>query len=217
MARDKRGQVPEPSVDDALDDMSDAVAGNASIAGPTSRNDIGNTKRAAAKATGTMGASKKIDPDLKIPSVDTVSDGLKKSAGARRARRALDQGSDRADGAAPETVRKTISNAEIAEGVTTTARRSPAPRSAQTDAGFAANPAANPVKRTGGARQRVPAPGNATSTTKRAHITGDPQATSTGRPSTASTGGTKPPKRSARAGHTTAASKNKGSDRGLAD
>src|SRR4051794_23583308 len=70
MARDKRGQTPEPTVDDGLDDMTDPGNGDNFVAGPTSRNEVGNTKRAAAKATGNMSASKKIDPDLTMEGVD---------------------------------------------------------------------------------------------------------------------------------------------------
>ena len=39
MARDKRGQTPEPTVDDGLDDMTDPGTGESFVAGPTSRNE----------------------------------------------------------------------------------------------------------------------------------------------------------------------------------
>ena len=65
MAQDKRGRTPEPDVDEVLDELA-ADEGGGFVAGPTSRNEAGDTKRAAAKATGQMGASKKVDPDLMV-------------------------------------------------------------------------------------------------------------------------------------------------------
>lgn len=187
MARDKRGRNPEPTIDDGLEDLSAAHLPEAAIDDPTGRNEIGNTKRAAAKATGVMGASKKIDPDLKIPARQTG--GMKKSRAA--------------DAAEPTNVRRTKSNAEIAEGVTTTAKRSPAPRSAQTDAptSFYGPPERSQARtRTGSSRQRVPAPGNAVLVPKGQLVRGHPTATQAGGRSQSSTGDSKPPKRSARAG-----------------
>jgi hypothetical protein len=201
MARDKRGQTPEPTIADDLEDLSVVHSPETAIHNPTSRNEIGNTKRAAEKATGVMGASKKVDPDLKIPAPQT--DGLKKSRAADRAVRPLDKGHLKRDlhTAEPENVRHTRSNAEIAESVTTTAKRSPAPRSAQTDAptGFY-DPPEKFHARTGSSRQRVPAPGNAVSVTKGRLVRGHATASQAGGRSQSSTGDNKPPKRSARAG-----------------
>ena len=70
MAQDKRGRPPEPPVDEVLNEVAQEETGDDFVAGPTQRNDVGNTKRAAAKATGVMGASKKLDPDLDIDHVD---------------------------------------------------------------------------------------------------------------------------------------------------
>src|SRR5215218_744307 len=70
MAQDKRGRPPEPPVDEVLNEVAQEETGDDFVAGPTQRNDVGNTKRAAAKATGVMGASKKLDPDLDIGHVD---------------------------------------------------------------------------------------------------------------------------------------------------
>ena len=74
--------------------MTDPGTGESFVAGPTSRNEVGNTKRAAAKATGNMSASKKIDPDLTMEGVegDRPKSGSKaaihgfKDVGARMAR-----------------------------------------------------------------------------------------------------------------------------------
>ena len=53
-----------------MNELAQEETGDDFVAGPTQRNDVGNTKRAAAKATGVMGASKKLDPDLDINHVD---------------------------------------------------------------------------------------------------------------------------------------------------
>jgi hypothetical protein len=75
MARDKRGHPPEPPVDEVLNELAaEDTAGQ--DAGPTSRNSVGDTKRAAAKATGIMGATKKLDPDLKM---EHINEGRPKS------------------------------------------------------------------------------------------------------------------------------------------
>src|SRR5919206_2853416 len=70
MAQDKRGRPPEPPVDEVMNELVQEEGGDDFVAGPTQRNDVGNTKRAAAKATGVMGATKKLDPDLDIDHVD---------------------------------------------------------------------------------------------------------------------------------------------------
>jgi hypothetical protein len=203
MARDKRKPFAQPTIDDGLEDLTAVDAGEDFIAGPTGRNDIGNTKRAAAKATGIMGASKKIDPDLKIPAVN--ANGMKKSAGAPKAVKGLDKGSVKTGSANAHTLmRHTKTNAEIADSVTTTAKRSPAPRSAQTDAATGFNDLDRRATRTGSLRQRVPAPGSQTSVTKRAAVAGDATVMKRQGKPTSSTGGQKPPKRSVRAGSTSA-------------
>jgi hypothetical protein len=190
---------------------------------PNSRSAVADTKRAAQKATGAMSLSKKIDPETKVagarPNAAKVSgrsNDVKRGAGSTSADKALDHGSAQADGASGAT-RVRRSNAEIAEGVTTTARKSPAPRAARTDAATGANLTGEPrgLKKTGGQRQRMPAPGNVASAPKGRLLRGTPAAD--GQRSIASTGGAKPPKRSGRGGHATAASKSKGSDQGLAE
>ena len=219
-AREK--PTDNPAREDALLENSAATGGHPDEPlelSPNSRTARAATKRAAARATGTMSLSKKVDPETKL-SGPAGGDGTKRTARAKRAEEALDKGSAQAAPDAPPTarVRRTKSNAEIAEGVTTTARRSPAPRSARTDAGTAAGTAGEPDrlnKRTGGARQRVPAPGNRTTTSKRDAVAGEPVGYDE-RP-TSSTGGAKPPKRSARAGRPSGASQSKGADAKLAE
>ena len=181
---------------------------------PNSRMAVGDLKRAAAKAVGVMGQSKKHDPDLKISARRSTAarspgrvDGTKKSAGAKPADKALDKGSANAsEAAAPRRVRK--SNAEISEGLTTTARRSPARRTAQT-AGEGSTTGKRTEKRTGGGRQRVPAPGNVVSVPKGRLI--DPVRGEGGR-STSSAGRPKPPKRSARGGRPSGNTRSRGAD-----
>jgi hypothetical protein len=176
---------------------------------PDSRLTLGDMKRAAAKAKGAMGTSKKLDPSLKTArtrdsgasssgAVDV--DGSKRSRGAAAARDSLDKGRSKRAAAESAPVRRTRSNAEIAENVTSTARRSPAPRTARVDSAAGSGGAKSAKKRTGSLRQRAPAPGNVTTVTKREAVTGQKQAKKTGVRSTSSTGGRKPPKRSARAG-----------------
>jgi hypothetical protein len=187
MARDKRGQETEPDVDEILDELAnEEVAGQ--DAGPTSRNDAGDTKRAAAKATGIMGASTKMDPDLKIDDVGpTVKSGS--PAGVHGfnevpPERGVDQ------------VRSTRSNAEIAESTNTTAVKSPAGRAARAEASTGPESKAMDAM----SRARVPAPGNAVDVPKGTLVRGRPTASQSGGKSTSSTGDEKPPKRSARAG-----------------
>ncbi len=128
---------------------------------PNSRSVVADTKRAALKATGTMSLSKKIDPETKVSGArasavksSARSDGMKRSAGAKSADKSLDKGSARANGVDSPQTRVKKSNAEIAEGVTMTARKSPAPRASRTDGGTGMPAAGEPrgLKRTGGAR-----------------------------------------------------------------
>jgi hypothetical protein len=88
-----------------------------------------------------------------------------------------------------------MSNEEIAASVATTAVKSPAQRSPQTDV---------PTHGGGGGigpgdRARVPAPGAAVTAPKGELVRGHPTATQAGGRSQSSTGDEKPPKRSARA------------------
>jgi hypothetical protein len=187
MAQDKRGRPPEPPVDEMLNEVAQEETGDDFIAGPTQRNDVGNTKRAAAKATGAMGASKKLDPDLDIDHVDDkrVKSGSK--AGLHSFKEVPEEEDDEAG--------FQMSNQEIAEGVNTTATKSPAPRAARTQGTTA------PSGMSGGAasRARVPAPGNAVDVPKGTLVRGHPTASQSGGKSTSSTGDEKPPKRSGRA------------------
>lgn len=185
---------------------------------PNSRMAKGDVKRAAAKAVGVMGLSKKHDPDLKMATTRSTaaksparSDGVKKSAGARSADQSLDKGSAKAP--ADGSVRVRRSNAEISEGLTATARRSPAPRSAEA-VSDASPTRTGQNKRTGGARQRVPAPGNAVTVPKGQLI--NPKRSAGGR-STSSSGGAKPPKNSARAGKPSPNVRSRGADQGVAE
>jgi hypothetical protein len=195
---------------------------------PNSRSAIADAKRAAAKGAGEMSLSKKIDPEIKIAGVrDTKEhrsariDGTKTSRGAKSADRSLDKGSVRAEDGGATLVRRTKSNAEIADGVTTTARKSPAPRAAPAPGGGTVGAAGGEPrridKRTGAVRQRVPAPGNIVSVPKGELISGRPESKVTGLRSTSSSGGSKPPKRPAHAGKGSGASKLKGADMGLDD
>ena len=190
MARDKRGHPPEPDVDEVMNELVQEETGEDFVAGPTQRNDVGNTKRAAAKATGIMGASKKLDPDLDISHVDDnhVTSGSR--AGLHSFKEVPPE-----EGAADAGFE--LSNEEIAESVTTTAKKSPAPRAARID-----GPGSGPSGMSGGAasRARVPAPGNAVDVPKGTLVRGHPTASQSGGKSTSSTGDEKPPKRSARAG-----------------
>ncbi|MCG7393576.1 hypothetical protein MHY87_11725 [Microvirga sp. ACRRW] len=186
MARDKRGNPPEPDVDEVMNELVQEEGGDDFIAGPTQRNDVGNTKRAAAKASGVMGATKKLDPDLDIDHVDDGRIASGSKAGLRSFKDVPEEEDDDAG--------FTLSNEEIAEGVSTTANKSPAPRSAQTDSG------SGPSGMSGGAasRKRVPAPGNAVDVTKGTLVRGHSTASQSGRRSQSSTGDEKPAKRSAR-------------------
>ena len=184
MARDKRGQPTEPDVDEVMNELAQPETGEDFIAGPTQRNDVGNAKRAAAKATGAMGASKKLDPDLDIDHVDDnrVTSGSK--AGLRSFKEVPPEKG--ANDAGFE-----LSNEEIAESVNTTATKSPAPRAAQTEG------LTGPTGMSGGAtsRKRVPAPGTAVDVTKGTLVRGKPTASPSGGRSQSSTGDEKPPKR----------------------
>ena len=189
MAQDKRGRPPEPDVDEVMNELVQEETGDDFVAGPTQRNDVGNTKRAAAKATGVMGASKKLDPDLDIGHVDDNRVTSGSNAGLHSFKEVPPE-----EGASDAHFE--LSNEEIAEGVNTTANKSPAPRAAQTEG------ATGPSDMSGGAasRKRVPAPGNAVDVPKGTLVRGHPTASQSGGRSTSSTGDEKPPKRSARAG-----------------
>jgi hypothetical protein len=180
---------------------------------PDSRLTLGDIKRAAAKAKGAMGASGKLDPSLKIARTRenaASTDGAERGRAGAAAARSLDKGRNKRGAAAESVVlRRTRSNAEIAERDTSTARRSPAPRAARAEAGSAGRGAPK-NKGAGGTRQRAPAPGNVTTVTKREAVTGRQQAKKTGVRSTSSTGGRKPPKRSARAGTSRGGARGKG-------
>jgi hypothetical protein len=162
-----------------------------------SRLTAGDLKRAAAKARGAMGISTKHDPDLKIP----------------HTRESLDKGATKAGADDPDAARTrtTRSNAEIAEGVTSTARKSPAPTAARVGGDTGPGGSGRAInKRTGATRQRAPAPGNVTTVPKREAITGQKESKRTGIRSTSSTGGSHPPKASARAGTAKGGSRAKG-------
>ena len=189
MAQDKRGRPPEPDVDEVMNELVQEETGDDFVAGPTQRNDVGDTKRAAAKATGIMGASKKLDPELDISHVDDNRVTSGSGAGVHSFKEVPPE-----EGAGD--ARFELSNEEIAEGVNTTANKSPAPRAAQTEA------PTGPSGMSGGAasRKRVPAPGNAVDVPKGILVRGHPTASQSGGHSQSSTGDEKPPKRSARAG-----------------
>lgn len=194
MARDKRGQVPEPDVEEVLDELAaeEGRQGGDFVAGPTNRNEVGDTKRAAAKVTGIMGASTKIDPDLNLdPEGDRPKSGSK--AG-------LHGFQDVPPGKGVTELRRTRANAEIAEEANTTARKAPASRSARTEGAAGRVTGDRDDTRTGSGRQRVPAPGNAVSVPKGTLVRGHPTATQSGGRSQSSTGEEKPPKRAGRAG-----------------
>ena len=185
MARDKRGQQPEPDVDEVLDEL--ANEDNAGQdAGPTSRNEVGNTKRAAAKVSGQMGASTKIDPDLRM---DDIGPAVK-SGSPKGIHGFSEVPPERGAG----EVRVTRANAEIAEDANTTARKAPARRAARTEA-----PTGSDTGTDARSRARVPAPGNVVNVPKGTLVRGKPTASQSGGKSTSSTGEQKPPKRSARA------------------
>ena len=186
---------------------------------PDSRLTAGDLRRAAARATGVMGTSKKLDASLKIPhtrdsaaSSSAQGDGGKRSRGAAAATGGLDKGSAKAGADGAVGTRVTKSNAEIAEGITSTARKSPAPAAGRGDE--AAGPAGPSTmnKRTGATRQRAPAPGNVVSVPKREAVTGQKEAKRSGVRSTSSTGGAHPPKTSARAGTARGGARARGAD-----
>ena len=188
MARSKIGHPPEPDVDEVMNQLVREEAGDDDfIAGPTHRNDVGDTKRAAAKATCVMGASKKLDPDLDISHVDDNRVKSGSNAGLHSFKEVPPQEDAKAG--------FELSNEEIAESVNTTANKSPAPRPARTEG------STGPTGMSGGAasRARVPAPGNAVDVPKGTLVRGHPTASQSGGKSTSSTGDEKPPKRSARA------------------
>jgi hypothetical protein len=189
---------------------------------PNSRSAVADARRAAEKGTGAMSVSKKTDPDIKVSGVrdtqDDLSariDGLKTSRGAKSVDKNLDKGSAKAPDPGATPVRRTKSNAQIAEAVATTARKSPAPRTARASAGAAGGEPDRMNKRTGGTRQRVPAPGNVVSVPKGKLIPGEAAPLARNDYVTSSSGGRKPPKRPARAGKSTGASRSKGADLGL--
>ena len=140
MARDKRGQVQEPQVDEALADIEAEESGGDFIAGPTSRNEAGDIRRAAAKAIGTMGASKKIDPELAVD-----PEGDRPRSGSRAGLHSFQEVPSNKG----EDVRVVRSNEEIADKANVAARKAPAARSAQTEAatGFPAERASVPPRR----------------------------------------------------------------------
>ncbi|MBZ6077691.1 hypothetical protein [Microvirga puerhi] len=163
MAQDKRGRPPEPDVEEVLDDLQAEEGGQDFVAGPTQRNDVGNTKRAASKATGLMGASKKLDPDLDI---DHVDDGRVRSGSSTGIHSFSEVPPER--GAAEASL--TLSNEEIADSVPTTVLKSPAKRPARAEASTGSPPPISPDS----GRQRVPAPGNAVSAPKGTFVRGKP-------------------------------------------
>ena len=191
MAQDKRGRPPEPDVDEVLNEVQAEEVGQDFVAGPTQRNDVGNTKRAAAKATGLMGASKKLDPDLDI---DHVDDGRVQSGSSAGIHTFGEVPPDR--GAAD--AKMNLSNEEIASSVATTAQKSPANTAAATGAATGFSPEDSGGISPDSGRQRVPAPGNAVTAPKGTFVRGHPTATQAGGRSQSSTGDEKPPKRSAR-------------------
>lgn len=169
---------------------------------PNSRSAAADGRRAAEKGTGVMSLSRKLDPDVKVSGARASESGVRSPVKPMKR-------------SATATVRRTRSNAQIAESVPTTARRSPAPRSATTDAALAAeSPQAKP-KRAAGARRRVPAPGNVVSVPKGELVRGRPEEKRSGIRSTSSSGGPKPPKRPAHAGKGLGAVRSKGADMGI--
>jgi hypothetical protein len=117
MAQDKRGQIEEPTVEEGLEEIGLLDSTDEFVAGPTSRNEAGDMKRAAAKATGLMGASVKLDPDLAVD-----PDGGRVRSGSNAGLHTFDE----VDPALGETPSMHLSNEEIAEAAATTARHAPA-------------------------------------------------------------------------------------------
>ena len=147
--------------------------------GPDSRLTAGDLKRAAAKAKGGMGASTKHDPSLKIAHAREIGTS---SLGVAVAGEGLGNGSANTGDTDAVPTRTTRSNAQIAEGVTSTARKSPAPRAARADAADGSGLRGRDINKRTGVR------------------------------STSSTGGPHPPKRSGRAGTARGGSRAKGAD-----
>lgn len=116
MADDKRGRIEEPTIEEGLDEVLNPQAKDTFVAGPTSRNSAGDTKRAAAKATGHMGASRKVDPDLLVD-----PEGGRVRSGSQAGIHTFHE----VDGNGAAPVHITLSNAEIAESAQTTALKSP--------------------------------------------------------------------------------------------
>ncbi|WP_210493508.1 hypothetical protein [Microvirga antarctica] len=148
MAQDKRGQIPEPQIEDGLDELTNVGVGEDGLAESTTRNSVGDAKRAAAKATGLMGASRKLDPDLDIRHAD--GGRVKSGSGA-----GIHSFSEVPADDSAEPVSLTLSNEEVAAIRPTTVLKSPAlrPEFTQNDP--------KPMVMKGGAesRRRVPAPG----------------------------------------------------------
>jgi hypothetical protein len=148
MAHDKRGRNPEPQIKDGFDELSNPLAGEEFVAGPTSRNSIGDAKRAAAKAAGLMGASKKIDPGRDIS--HAANGRVRSGSGA-----GVHGFSEVAPEDGADATNLTLSNEQVAGIVPTTILKSPAKRPEF------ANGDPQPKAMKGGAesRHRVPAPG----------------------------------------------------------
>jgi hypothetical protein len=191
MARDKRGHPPEPDVDEVINELV-ADDSDAFVAGPTARNEAGDTKRAVAKATGQMSASKVFDPDLAAD-----PDGNRPKSGSKAAIRTFQEVPPE-KGVAEHRV--TRDNAEIVDAANIAARKAPAGRAVQTQGATGFDESDRDDVRTGVTRQRVPAPGNRVSVPKGQLVRGKPTASQSGGRSQSSTGEEKPPKRSARAG-----------------
>jgi hypothetical protein len=192
MAQDKRGRTPEPDVDEVLDELA-ADEGGGFVAGPTSRNEAGDTKRAAAKATGQMGASKKVDPDLIVD-----PEGNRPKSGSKAAIHSFKEVPPQ-KGVTDHHV--TRDNAEIVDASNIAARKSPAPRGAPDDGietGFENE--GRDEGRVMARQERMPAPGNRVSLPKGRLVRGRPTASEAGGRSQSSAGEENPPKRSARAG-----------------
>ena len=170
---------------------------------PNSRSALADQRRGAQKGTGVMSISKKIDAAIKV-------------AGVRPSRNHRADAVERLPAGRETVLRRAKSNAEIADSVPTTARRRPSPPAAKTDGSGAIEPRTMD-KRSGGVRQRVPAPGNVVSVPKGELISGIPELKKSGVRSTASSRGAKPPKRPARAGKGLGAARSKGADAGLED
>lgn len=168
MAQDKRGRPTEPDVDEVLNELEADEGAQDFVAGPTQRNDVGNAKRAAAKATGLMGATKKLDPELDI---DHVDDGRVKSgsnAGIRPFKGVPpEKGGDNAS--------LNLTNEEIAESVPTTALKSPARSTPRADVSTGVTANARGAISPDSGRQRVPAPGNAVTAPKGTFVRGRSQ------------------------------------------